>query len=268
MTRIAFVGGRFALKTAKMKADEEHLLADSASHHGSFSASLALTRAQQKRKGCKATVFLVSGIAVVSLLVVLFFFTGCLNPLSNDGKSSPPPRGKSRAFVEIVEHFEVSGWTKRAEEISGKINPSAVQGSPNETVAASCGAAESDRFDCWPELISATQEKCAERGCCWKPSLKNGVPYCFYPDNFVSYAVKSSPLSSNSGMTVTLERKAASPYPNDVLELQVDVIYETETTVRFRVRSVLHSVVKSIDNATESSVVQASTGPIPECSLG
>ena len=252
-----------------MKDDEEHLVADNASHHGSFSASLALTRAQRKRKGCNATVFLVSGIAV-SFLAVLFFLTGYLHPLSNYGKSSPPPRGNSRAFVEIVEHFEVSGWTKTAEEISGKISPSAVQGSPNETVAASCGATESDRFDCWPELTSATQEKCAKRGCCWRPSLKNGVPFCFYPDNFVSYAAKSSPLSSNSGMTVTLERKAASPYPNDVLELQVDVIYETETTVRFRVRSVLHkySVVKSINNDIESSVVQASTGSIPECLLG
>ena len=237
--RDATEAGRIALKTAKMKADEEHLLADNSSHHGSLVASLALTRGQQKReKRCNVTGCFVCGIAVTfSLLVVLCCFTGHLSLLSNDGKSNPPPRRNSHAFVEHFE-IEVARWTETAEEISGKIRPDVklTQSSPDQTVA-SCGATESDRFDCWPEVWSASQEKCIKRGCCWSPSLQTGVPYCFYPDNFVSYAATSS-LSSNSGMTVKLERKAPSPYPNDVLELQVDVIYETETTVRFRVRHV------------------------------
>ncbi|KAL8620862.1 hypothetical protein ACOMHN_047033 [Nucella lapillus] len=36
-------------------------------------------------------------------------------------------------------------------------------------------------------------------------------------------------------MTAKLTRKTASPYPNDVLELQIDVIYQSENEVRFRI---------------------------------
>ncbi|KAK7508001.1 hypothetical protein BaRGS_00000966 [Batillaria attramentaria] len=106
-----------------------------------------------------------------------------------------------------------------------------------ERSSASCTAVESDRFDCWPEYNGATQELCQARGCCWNgsPSV-NGVPYCFYPDNYVSYTVSDvSYLSSKSGMTATLVRKTASPFPNDVVQLQVDVTFETESRLRFKI---------------------------------
>jgi hypothetical protein len=59
--------------------------------------------------------------------------------------------------------------------------PALQQGDHRVTSNASCGVTEADRFDCWPEIWLASQQKCEMRGCCWNPSLDNDVPFCFYP---------------------------------------------------------------------------------------
>ncbi|KAL8576667.1 hypothetical protein ACOMHN_025142 [Nucella lapillus] len=122
--------------------------------------------------------------------------------------------------------------TGYSDEIHAKQNPR------YETSPPSCSITNADRFDCWPEFWSATQQACEARGCCWIPSLSDHsvrqAPYCFYPNNYVGYAVSSFTSTAN-GTTAKLTRKRASPYPNDVMELQVDIIYETESTVRFRI---------------------------------
>lgn len=203
--------------------------------HGSCAwlLSAAETKAQPKRKERRYnfTIGFACGLGI-GILVVLLLFAARPTPLVKNGKPSAPP---AQSALTAKLRGKTTG------KIKGEISPATAPKSPNQTAAvttaaASCGVTESDRFDCWPEFWSASQGTCKQRGCCWNPSLDVGVPFCFYPDNYVGYAAVSS--SSNVGMTAILERKAASPYPNDVLELQFDVIYETETTVRFRVRNV------------------------------
>ncbi|KAK7477593.1 hypothetical protein BaRGS_00031141, partial [Batillaria attramentaria] len=96
-----------------------------------------------------------------------------------------------------------------------------------------CTKVETDRFDCWPEGKDASREKCLARGCCWEPSLEK-APLCFYPDDYVSYVVTNM-STSQSGITATLARQLASPYPNDVVQLQVDVTYETQSRLRIKI---------------------------------
>ena len=47
-----------------------------------------------------------------------------------------------------------------------------------------CPISESERLDCGKEGITETQ--CEAKGCCWKPSNKNGVPWCFYKTKTLS----------------------------------------------------------------------------------
>lgn len=101
-----------------------------------------------------------------------------------------------------------------------------------------CTASEPNRFDCWPLVKGATEQLCQARGCCWNPNPSTqGVPFCFYPDGYVGYSVvQMSSLISTPDITAKLARQTASPYPNDVLQLQLDVYFETEERVHFKVR--------------------------------
>ena len=44
--------------------------------------------------------------------------------------------------------------------------------------------------ECMPGVSCET--KCLERGCLWTPAYEEeGVPWCFYPDNYRSYSMVS-----------------------------------------------------------------------------
>jgi len=64
-------------------------------------------------------------------------------------------------------------------------------------------------------------------------SLK-AVPWCFYPDNYESYEVKSKTQTS-SGYQLTLQQSQTSGWPNDITQLAVHVTYETPTRLNFKV---------------------------------
>ena len=237
-----------------IRADEENLLADkSAGHDGKRVASYAQVPLPQRRKQLCASYCItltVLTVLAVSLLLVIHYagqsslFTGKNNP------SSPPP--SLHYVVQQFEEIEAAEWSGVLDEVHEMVESAKWIANTNHAVAEainksndtdSCSIPENDRFDCWPEYWSAEQQTCEKRGCCWSPSPDDGVPFCFYPDNYVGYAATSS-TASDTGLTTRLTRKSASPYPPDVMELQADVVYQTESTVRFRVRYVYISLVK------------------------
>ncbi|CAH1794350.1 unnamed protein product [Owenia fusiformis] len=97
----------------------------------------------------------------------------------------------------------------------------------------SCDISDNDRFDCFSDR-GATQAKCEARGCCWKPASSNGIPYCFYPTDNEGYKVDSETLTE-WGMTAKLSRSSKSHWPEDVMQLQLDVKYETASRLHFKI---------------------------------
>lgn len=116
------------------------------------------------------------------------------------------------------------------------------------------------RFDCYPEReVIVTRELCEARNCCFipassgsssatpQPSGRNGLPWCFYPADFPSYSLVSV-NDTSLGQKGTLVREVKTYYPADILTLQVDIRYETDTRLHVRVSehsALLHSLTRN-----------------------
>ena len=98
------------------------------------------------------------------------------------------------------------------------------------------GIPENDRFDCHPGE-GASQQTCQERGCCWVPAkdLDEGVPHCYYPRDFPTYQMGSL-NQTKFGYSVMLTRTTKSYFPGDIMQLQMDVYFETSYRLHFKVR--------------------------------
>ncbi|XP_052262842.1 lysosomal alpha-glucosidase-like isoform X2 [Dreissena polymorpha] len=97
----------------------------------------------------------------------------------------------------------------------------------------------SSRVDCWPQYVGANQQTCEEKGCCWLPAGTStrrlgDVPYCFYPSNYQGYKVDSVTKTA-SGYQATLHLSGPSTWPNDVQNVNVDVTFQSPTTVRVKI---------------------------------
>lgn len=99
------------------------------------------------------------------------------------------------------------------------------------------------RFNCYPE-DNPNQDKCRARGCCWnaayQPSnLSNyqalDVPPCYYPSNFTSYKIMSNE-PTDIGQEIQLYKPRGTYLPNDIFNLTVEIIYETQQRLRIRIR--------------------------------
>nr|XP_025147479.1 putative maltase-glucoamylase-like protein FLJ16351 isoform X2 [Bubalus bubalis] len=64
------------------------------------------------------------------------------------------------------------------------------------------------KFNCFPEQPTVSQESCRERGCLWKPTAVPGVPTCFY-DTIPNYAASNIQYLP-TGITVDLTHLTAS----------------------------------------------------------
>jgi hypothetical protein len=103
------------------------------------------------------------------------------------------------------------------------------------------------RFDCHPEK-DPTKEKCLARNCCWKilvdqvnqtkkQSTTIGLtdaPFCYYPSDFPNYEVVSN-QPTNFGQRIQITKSQTTYMPNDILNLTVDLIYETQQRFRMRI---------------------------------
>lgn len=114
----------------------------------------------------------------------------------------------------------------------------------NASRREACASIPQDwRFDCYPERgVVVTRELCQARNCCFIPASSNsssagrGVPWCFYPSDFPSYSLVW--LNDTAlGQRGKLVREVKTYYPADILTLDIELRYETETRLRVRVSS-------------------------------
>lgn len=123
----------------------------------------------------------------------------------------------------------------------------------NDTAAAARREAcslipEAWRFDCYPERgVVVTRELCEARNCCFipasapsSPSGRNGIPWCFYPQDFPSYTLVSL-NDTELGQKGTLVREVKTYYPADILTLEVEIRHETDQRLHVRVSDSLYS---------------------------
>jgi hypothetical protein len=121
------------------------------------------------------------------------------------------------------------------------------------------------RFDCYPESGS-TQEKCLARKCCWRQPLEQtnltkrhpsafhdvDVPYCYYPKDFPAYVLQTSE-QTDFGQRIRINKSQTTYMPHDIIDLTVDLIYETEQ--RFRIR-IYDSIYKRYEVPLEVPIVE------------
>ncbi|CAF2048966.1 unnamed protein product [Rotaria magnacalcarata] len=98
------------------------------------------------------------------------------------------------------------------------------------------------RFDCYPEK-NPTQEKCLARNCCWRSPNQRfnlshfsdvDVPFCYYPSDFPNYEVISNE-PTDFGQRIRIFKSQMTYMPHDIVNLTVDLIYETEQRLRIRI---------------------------------
>lgn len=102
---------------------------------------------------------------------------------------------------------------------------------------------DTDRFDCYPE-DGANEEKCHERNCCWRTPIKKtqstnifrdvNVPYCYYPKDFPTYILQKTE-QTDFGQRIRLNKSQIGYMPNEINDLTVDLIYETNQRLRIRI---------------------------------
>ena len=86
----------------------------------------------------------------------------------------------------------------------------------------------------------ATQQLCEARNCCWRAPVQQGngtnvdVPVCYYPKDFPTYQVIDN-NTTDFGMRLRLLKSQATYMPEDILDLTVDLIYETQQRLRIRI---------------------------------
>ena len=109
----------------------------------------------------------------------------------------------------------------------------------NSTIPLECNIIrEAERFDCFPDE-GANENACVNRGCCWIPSSSKRhltdiqAPYCFFPRNFPHYKVlKDKVIIGRSSASYYLSKTTPSFRPNEILDLTLDIFYDTEKRLR------------------------------------
>ena len=121
------------------------------------------------------------------------------------------------------------------------------------------------RFDCYPEK-DLTKEKCLARNCCWQLPIQPtnrteksstsldfvSTPFCYYPSDFPNYKIKSKE-TTDFGQRIRIVKTQTTYMPDDILDLTVDLFYETEQ--RFRIR-IYDSVNKRYEVPLEVPVIE------------
>lgn len=99
-----------------------------------------------------------------------------------------------------------------------------------------CAVAPASRFDCAPEK-GLTKEQCEGRGCCYSPAEKSlgiGQPWCFFPSTYPNYKLTSK-TETEHGITATLVRSKETFMPNDIMTLELVVLFETDDRLHFTI---------------------------------
>lgn len=100
-----------------------------------------------------------------------------------------------------------------------------------------CSVAPCSRFDCAPDK-GVSKEECEARGCCYSPASEHlgiGQPWCFFASNYPNYKVINKSETEN-GLTATLTRSIKTFMPDDIMELQLDILLETDSRLHFTIK--------------------------------
>lgn len=101
-----------------------------------------------------------------------------------------------------------------------------------------CDIPPDSRFDCAPEKV-LSQEECWARGCCYIPVLPGGPaskqPWCFFPPNYPSYKIENL-TGTETGYAAHLTRDAPTFIPDNIMNLKLDVMFETEGRLHFTLK--------------------------------
>ena len=98
-----------------------------------------------------------------------------------------------------------------------------------------CSLDTSQRFNCFPEARQKpSRSQCEARGCCWADT---GTPSCFFPSEY-GYSVHGGVRETSFGEAASLRRLSGQPtlFGNDVDELCVDFMFETDSRLRVKVQ--------------------------------
>lgn len=141
--------------------------------------------------------------------------------------------------------YQLNEKTGKQEEL--KATKEEYEKKKNVQSKSQCAVVDDDnKFDCYPETSIATKEKCEARGCCWQAANQTqtqskglngkvtGVPFCYYPKDFSGYKTGLK-ATTPTGFTVALSRNTTGFYPDDVMNLVMDIKYETEYRLRIRI---------------------------------
>ncbi|XP_022623710.1 maltase-glucoamylase, intestinal-like [Seriola dumerili] len=93
------------------------------------------------------------------------------------------------------------------------------------------------RFDCHPEE-HADEAKCKARGCIWKPSSTDSVPWCFYPKDYGYTVTATKPTASGMTVDITRNKKYRSsgrPDSPDIDKLRVEIRYHSGDMLQFKI---------------------------------
>uniref|UniRef100_A0A8C4WGS0 Lysosomal alpha-glucosidase n=1 Tax=Gopherus evgoodei TaxID=1825980 RepID=A0A8C4WGS0_9SAUR len=101
-----------------------------------------------------------------------------------------------------------------------------------------CDISPDGRFDCAPEKLLSRAE-CEARGCCYVPvsprGPATGQPWCFFPASYPSYKVENL-SATETGYTASLTRTVPTFFPEDIMVLRLDVVFETDGRLHFTLR--------------------------------
>ncbi|KAJ6658510.1 hypothetical protein lerEdw1_020065 [Lerista edwardsae] len=105
-----------------------------------------------------------------------------------------------------------------------------------------CDVPPDSRFDCAPEKL-LSREDCWARGCCYVPVLPRsparGQPWCFFPPSYPSYKMENL-TATKIGYSARLTRDTPTFIPDDIMKLQLDMMFETEGRLHFRLTDPAH----------------------------
>ncbi|CAF0978923.1 unnamed protein product [Adineta steineri] len=97
------------------------------------------------------------------------------------------------------------------------------------------------RFNCHPEN-NPTEATCVTRKCCWRPPIPQTnatVPYCYFPTDFPTYEIISNE-TTDFGQRIRIQKLQTTYMPHDILNLTVDLIYETQERFRIRIYDTIY----------------------------
>ncbi|XP_067936400.1 lysosomal alpha-glucosidase-like [Watersipora subatra] len=98
-----------------------------------------------------------------------------------------------------------------------------------------CVVETSEKVDCMAGIPS-DKSKCEARGCCWTPVSDGGsIPWCYYQkDDSVGYKIDNI-FVTHAGYQVMGSRKDKSIWPADVMDIQMNVYFETQERARIQI---------------------------------